>query len=300
MISFVDFPMDKSVVAPVIYGASPHYSTNKGVVISQEVTQELRRFLSCFNASVGVDTTPYYRIDAYFDEKSLWILEVNAAFVDGWGTALNLCRACGISLDSTPYVFPKWFACEEDIYLPELELFVSELNYLGMHDHEIRRWDGNGVDPIYVYGRAGSCDKPNLRPFDGVRLDNKLHLGNLSLDWRSDIVRIPCHHFHRLHPWEDVPIDVVLKFCEKGGEESLASRQSVIFQKPGGKAPFLKRCYKAETLLAQETIQPARQRGNNCQIVLLSIGNQPLTGYVQYSQKNVINDNSIHGPLKMN
>jgi hypothetical protein len=130
-ISFSDFDMDESIVAPIIYGDNRHSTTNRGVVISGETRQELKKFLFGFNASVGIEQTPYYRIDAYFDEQTLWLLEINASFVDGWGTALNLARASGIMVDPSPLVFPKWFTSKSRLYLPELQLFVSELGEVG-------------------------------------------------------------------------------------------------------------------------------------------------------------------------
>lgn len=298
-ISFSDFDMNKSIVAPIIYGESRHYTTNRGVVISNETRRELKRFLSGFNASIGVEQTPYYRIDAYFDEQTLWLLEINASFVDGWGTALNLARASEITVDPTQLVFPKRFASKSRAYLPELELFVSELAYLGLHGHSVCEWNGDGVDPIYVYGRVGSKDQPHVLPYDGLWLDNKLNLGLFSREWNGDLVKVPWHYISRFNLWEEIPREVVLKFCDKGSAECERARQSVMFNKPSGKAPFLKRCYEAETLLAQDIVRPTKQDENNCQLVILAIGDEPITGYVQYSRSEIINDNSTHGPLRI-
>lgn len=298
-INFFDFGIDECIVAPVIYDGKQHHTINRGVVISNEVSRELKRFLSGFNASVSVEQIPYYRIDAYFDEQSLWILEINASFVDGWGTALNLARASNIVVDPTQLRFPKRFANKSRVYLPELELFVAELATLGINDHSICEWNGNSVDPIYVYGRVGSKDQPHILPHDGLRLDNKLNLGLFSRVWDGDMVKIPRHYISRFEPWEEIPREVVLKFCDKGSEECKRAGHSVIFNKPSGKAPFLKRCYRAETLLVQDIVHPAEQNGNNCQLVVLAIGNEPITGYVQYSRSRIINDNSTHGPLRI-
>lgn len=35
----------------------------------------------------------------------------------------------------------------------------------------------------------------------------------------------------------------------------------------------------------------------NTQLILLTAGSTPVTGYVQFSRKEIINDNSVHGPL---
>lgn len=298
-ISFSDFDMDKSIVAPIIYSENRHATTNKGVVISSETRQELKKFLSGFNVSVGTEQLPYYRIDAYFGEQTLWLLEINASFVDGWGTALNLARASGIRVDPTSLVFPKKFASKSRLYLPELQLFVSELAHLGLHDHSVCEWNNSSVDPIYVYGRVGSKDQPHVLPYDGLRLDNKLNLGVFSRTWSSDLVKTPRHYLHRFDPWEEIPQEVVLKFCDKGSAECEHARQSVMLGKPSGKAPFIKRCYSAETLIAQDIVQPTKQNGDNCQLIIFAIGDEPITGYVQYSRSEIINDNSIHGPLRI-
>lgn len=297
-INFFDFAIDKFIVAPIIYGNCHHSTTNRGVVVHDEIKKELARFLSDFNVWIGVEQTPYYRIDAYFNEQGLWILEVNASFVDGWGTALNLSRASKIRIDYNRLVFPKLFTSMDKLYLPELELFVSELACLGFHDHSVCEWDGR-IDQIYVYGRVG-LKEPHILPYDGIRLDNKLNLGLFSREWKSDVVKIPFHYISRFNSWEEIPQEVALKFCDKGSVECKRARQSVMLNKPLGKARFIKQCYEAETLLAQNIVCPTRDEdGNNCQLVILAIGDRPITGYAQYSRREIINDNSIHGPLSI-
>lgn len=298
-IIFSEFDVDQSSVAPVIYSTNPHQTTNKGVILPSETAQELKCFLSGFNISVGIEQTPYYRIDAYFDEQSLWILEINASFVDGWGTALNLARASGIAIDPTKLVFPTRFATKSMVYRPELELLVHELTARGINGHTICEWNGSGADPIYVYGRVGLKNQPHILPHDGLRLDNKLNLGLFGRTWNGGLVRTPRHYIGRFEQWEDIPREVVLKFCDKGSAECARAHHSVIFNKPSGKAPFLKRCYRAEILLAQDTVRPTKQDENNCQLIILAIGDEPITGYVQYSWSEIINDNSTHGPLRI-
>ncbi|KKP33093.1 MAG: hypothetical protein A2360_00240 [Candidatus Staskawiczbacteria bacterium RIFOXYB1_FULL_32_11] len=298
VINFYEFVLNSSVVAKKIYREDYHFTTNRGVVISHEVRIELKRLLSSFNNQVGIEKTPYYRIDAFFDDESLWILEINASFVDGWGTALNLARAGGIRISSELLTFPTFFASKSWEYMPELELFVDELARLGLSGHHIHELHGNGVDSTYVYGRVGSKDQPNILPYDGLRLDNKLNLGLLSRGWDSVAVKIPRHYINRFDSWEEIPTDVVLKFCDKSSLECKQTRQSVLFDKPSGKAPFIRRCYREEKLVAQNFVQPVKQNGSSCQLVILAIGEEPITGYVQYSRERIINDNSVHGPLQ--
>src|SRR3989344_462383 len=220
-IGFTDFDMDKSIIAPVIYGAYPHQTTNRGVKLSQAVSAELKRFLSEFNVLSDIEQIPYYRIDAYFSEDTLWILEINAAFVDGWGTALNLARASGIYVVSRRLVLPQRFATIAQISLPELELFVRELATFGVVKKIIRDWSliSNGLHPTYVYGRVRTEARPYILPYDGLRLDNKLNLGLFSQIWNGVLVRTPRHYISRFQTWDEVPTDVVLKFCDKGGPE---------------------------------------------------------------------------------
>ncbi len=297
-ISFREFAMDKSIVAPIIYDNKPHRTTNAGIVLSKKVTEELIRFLTGFNESVGMGANkpccfgPYYRIDAYFDENCLHILEINAAFVDGWGTALNLARASGITVDENRLSFPVGFSCKDRVYQPELQLFINEL---GRRDL-LNEGCSSDVLPTYVYDRVEE-NVDHIFPYDGVRLDNKRNLGLFSRAWASDVVKMPRHYMAPEESWEQIPQDVVLKFCDKGSKECTRARQSVFFGKPSGKAPFIKKCYNTQQLLAQEMVQPARVGNKNCQLVILVIGNTPLTGYVQYGWEKIINDDSIHGPL---
>lgn len=302
VIEFHSFDVDESIVAPVIYrtgyGDSPHRTTNLGVVLPEEVGRELRLFLSGFNDLAGVKRTPYYRIDAYFDKRCLTILEINAAFVDGWGTALNLSRASSIMVDGSGLNhFPNLFATVSPAYQPELELLVDELAILGITGCSVCEPDSNGTDPIYIYGRAGSKSQPYIRPYDGLRLDNKLNLGLFSRIWEGDLIKIPRHYIDRFDPWTEIPQKVVLKFCDKGSKECDRAGHSVIFNKPPGKARFLKRCYREEALLAQGFVSPIVRDKCNCQLVILAIGEEPIAGYVQYSRNQIITDDSTHGPL---
>jgi len=296
-IVFSEFNLNQSTVAPIIYSTSKHRTTNRGIIISGDIRQELKSFLSLFNAFIGVEKIPHYRIDAYFNEQSLWILEINASFVDGWGTALNLARSSGISIDPKLLIFPKKFATKNSAYLPELKLFISELAALGINDCKICDWNKNSIDPIYIYGRVGSKNQPNVLPYDGLRLDNKINLGIFGRTWNGEFIKTPHHYMGRFEQWETIPKEVVLKFCDKDSLECKRARQSVMFYKPSGKAPFLKRCYRAETLLAQDVVRPTKQDRNNCQLIILAVGDEPITGYVQYSWNEIINDNSTHGPL---
>ena len=209
--------------------------------------------------------------------------------------------ARGIEIDPTCFDFPHQLATIDDAYLPELILFATELLHRNLEPRIMCPWPLGqfASQPTYVYGRIGSKDQPHVFPYDGRWLDNKLNLGLFSQIWGGHLVKVPPHYISRFEAWGEIPREVILKFCDKGSKACARARQSVIFNKPSGKAPFLKRCYKVETLLAQSIVRPTKLDGNNCQLIILAIGDKPITGYVQYSQNDIINDNSIHGPLQI-
>ncbi|KXK08797.1 MAG: hypothetical protein UZ21_OP11001000352 [Microgenomates bacterium OLB22] len=308
-IEFVEYEMDQSIIAPVIYGAMPHRTTNKGVRLSASIVQELEHFFSlypcptiiekCYAQRQGLPT--YFRGDAYFDGERLWILEVNGAFVDGWGTALNLARSCGISVDSSKLVFPQTFACTSPVYAPEMNLWLREMAKLGKPLGTIVRAQpqpSHYLEPTYVYGRGGMGD-PNLFPYCGSLLDQKRFLYYMERQWKGDLVKIPKHYRSPGTSWDELPRDVVLKFDDKSSEECQRARASVLMGKPKGKAPFLKRSFQSRQLIGQERIEPTKIDGKSCQLIIMVIGSTPVTGYVQYSHRQIINDDSVHGPLEL-
>ena len=296
----VTFRMDTALVAPCVYAKTPHRTTNQGYTLSPTITEELQCFLSGFNTHAGIERKPYYRLDAYFDESTLYVLEINASFVDGWGTALNLSRASGIKIDPQKLIFPKRFTCTDGTYLPEMRLFLEEMEILGIDGCKICPLQQDEGEPTYVYGRVGTKDQPHILPYDGLRLDNKLHLARFGQTWAGQCVRVPQHFVHPTHLWSDIPeTDVVLKFCDKGSAECKRAGHSVLFYKPPGKAPFIRGCYNKGQLLAQARVPPAQRNGQNCQLIIFAIGDQPVTGYVQYSPDRLVTDDSVHGPLQL-
>ena len=320
MVRFERFALDNEQVAPVIYGTAPHSVTADGVVIGPNIVAALREFLKRYNQFVNAPQHPYYRIDAYFSEQELHILEVNAAFVDGWGTALNLARASNVGIRKELLKFPKSFVSLESVYVPELRLFISELEHLGISENRVcERISELGADEsAYIYGRFGGREQIDY-PMQGIRLDNKVNLARFSQRWDQDGVpgvQVPWHFsgydglLAEPTSWEELlkPRDeigfwrtppLVFKFCDKGGPECQKYRKSVIIGVPEGKNKYLRRCYEFGTVIAQNYVRPAKFKSDNCQLVILAIGDEPVTGYVQYSSKEIINDNSVHGPLAL-
>jgi hypothetical protein len=54
------------------------------VEVSPEIIEEMNDFLEKYSNFTGIKKTAFYRIDAYFNEEKLYILDINASFVDGW------------------------------------------------------------------------------------------------------------------------------------------------------------------------------------------------------------------------
>lgn len=303
MINFRRFDLDGSIVARTIYGEQPHRVSNRGVVLPPEIRAELEQLLHQYAKHIDANDPAYYRIDCYFDSQRLSVLEINTAFVDGWGTALNLSRAAKIPVKTAPLVkLPGRIATIDPIYLPEVQLFADELQMWICQNLEIEEeFEGTHypAPDLYVYGRVKE-KFPHVYPYRGYELDNKMHLARFERDeWRGEEVWIPQHYVHGRTAWSEIPESAVLKFCEKGGVESERARASVILGKPQGKAKFLRFCYESERLIAQEQINPKIDDDDRffCQLVILAINSDVVCGYVQYSGSLIITDNSIHGPL---
>lgn len=292
------FRQDWSAIANCIYKDYPHLTTSYGVAIWRDDSAELHRFVVEYADYLNLKN-PYFRIDIYPDiDGTFQVLEVNAAFVDGWGTALNLSRASGIQAQVPS--FPACFACPNPDYHPELEVLVNEKGLFGER-HQIMDWTGNPDCPTYVYGRVEA--KSNLiYPYNGIEMDSKLNLAEFGQIWQGKRVKIPVFYTAGQTPWIDLPEDIYLKFVHKSGPESQHARFSVKKGKPKGKSPFLSQCYNEQTLIAQASIKPRKamledqDEERTVQIVLLAT-RESLLGYVQYGKGDIITDNSIHGPL---
>lgn len=295
---FREFEFDPNVeVAKCIYGSDPHRVTSRGIEVSADVSAELLRFVREYASHLCAWPKPWFRLDLYPTNEDLAVLEVNTAFVDGWGTALNMARAVGIEVDAQSIGFPSCFGLVGQAYRPELELLIAEL---GNDAHICDRWREGGCNgAAYAYGRI--ADLPSfIWPSNGLAHDNKLHLAEFAKVWQPESVTVPQHYITNDTDWADIPYDVFLKFTDKSSKASERARFSVQPGMPNGKAPFLRRCYNNGELLAQAMVSGYRcsleERERQIQLVVLTNGNM-LTGYVQYGNGFIVNDNSIHGPL---
>ncbi len=295
------FPFDTTLVAPCIYRSDPHRATSLGVSLAGEYRQELRRLLTEFlEHNQAPETGVYLRLDCFLQpEENLAIIEINASFVDGWGTALNLSRAAGHPLNLAGISFPEVWTSRELAYRPELQLAVSELQLGGARRVEVLEPDEALASKreVYWYGRFENyAGFPLVRPAAGIRLDNKTLLARFSREWNGRLITIPPFYLSDQTPWEQIPPDVVFKLCNKSEDP----RNSIRFRDELGNGKYFRRMYKEGGAVAQQRITPLTLRGGEpTQLIILAIGSKPVTGYLQIAQPGtrVINDNSVHGPL---
>lgn len=295
------FTLDSGVVAPCIYRGQPHKTTQQGVMLSWDYREELQRLLTEFLSFAQAPASGVYlRLDCFLQaDGTLAVIEINSSFVDGWGTAFNLVRASGHRLPFPDELkFPQVWSLREQVYLPELELAVSELPLHGGPQARFLEPDealATGEE-VYWYGRFDNFGSfPLVRPADGIRLDNKMLLARFSNHWRGRLVTIP--HFYGVAetPWEQIPADVVFKL----GNKTQDPRNSVKFRDEIGHGKFFRRAYNAGEAIAQARIEPITVEGAVTQVIIMAVGSTPITGYLQiaYPPRRIINDNSFHGPL---
>ena len=309
-IEFNEFTLNPGVaIAPVIYQGARHQVTPWGATVGPDIAGELQRFVQEYAWHVGAHQ-PFFRIDVYPSGSHLAILEVNTCFVDGWGTAANLSRATGIPVPLERIGFPRCLGWHgSNVYLPELELLVSELAIRGANDYHICKYDnrrpGCHGEPCYLYGRIAG---PNVWPLNGLTLDNKSYLATFGHRWSSQHVIVPAHYTSADTPWDGIPADAVLKLTDKSDPATAIVRWSVRLGKPQGKAKFLRQLYAEGRLIAQARVTGLKRSVPDfpyeryTQLVVLAggdsqSGNALLAGYVQYAAWHIVTDDSVHGPL---
>ena len=83
-IRFKYFQIDEKIIAPEIYSWAKRQISSKWIEISDEINGELSNFLENYIDFLWLNWKRlFFRIDCYFDEKKLYILDINASFVDG-------------------------------------------------------------------------------------------------------------------------------------------------------------------------------------------------------------------------
>jgi len=312
MYTFVRFPLDDQVVAPCIYRSSPHRTTGVGLRLSRELRHELSTFMFSFLVDTDAPSDgTYFRMDAFLrPDGGLSVIEINAAFVDGWGTAMNLARASGNPVYLADASFPKYWSGAEQQYWPELELACSELRVAGRAATVITAAEARRLkEPVYWYGAFQ--DQFYWRPIDGIRLDDKQLLALLGQSWSGSLVHIPRHYFVDQTPWDSLSREIILKFRSKHDPEvavELARKRlpSVARREQIGRGKYWRRQYSSRIALAQDLVEPL-----SCplmvddvadpvtQVIIFFVGQNPVTGYLQVVERGrrVINDDSVHGPV---
>lgn len=277
------FTVDEAVVAPCIYKGFPHETTPVGLVVERTVREELQAFLQQFIDFVGCEKGQFLRMDAFVSDAGLTVIEINVELQDGWGVALNLLRASG----HTPVFgdgvrLPSEIIVYSEDYLPEFRLAQGEFKLLG-HSIELPCWR----------------ERPSIP--QKSEFDSKVYLAKFSDLWQGHHVRIPAMYWADKTPWEELPEDVVFKFCHKYGEQAVKARFSVATREQVGRGKFMRQCYADGHAIAQQRVATTSlEDGSRVQAIILASGQVPVTGYLQVESTGrfIINDRTARkGPL---
>lgn len=297
----INTDMNENIVAKTIYWNEQRKFWKQMIEISPEIQQELNSFLEKYSQFVWMKKTSFYRIDAYFNEEKLYILDINASFVDGWWNALNFARATSQEVDNIlNEVMPERFYLQDEIYRPEFELCIQELQKLWIEAWEVQELSERMK--TYVYGILPRTI--NTFPYDGLRIDNKMNLALFSKIWNSNNIEIPQIITPSEASWEDVPKDYVYKITWKNDVQINTSWQltgwKVKVWKPK-KWKWAADKWQDGKMLAQKQVETLKNiQWENMQLIFMCANNTVISGYTQASSNDIINDNSAQSPLIFN
>jgi len=303
-INFKDFEIDNKIIAPSIFLWQERKISNKWIEISQELNQELTSFLQTYINFLTLNWKKiFFRIDAYFDDKNLYILDMNASFVDWRWSALNLTRSIWQKIESLLLnYFPKSLKLQEEQYRLEFELCIKELNLLFFNEqvtwyeipdyYEVKEIDKE--KETYIYWVTNNVWE-KIFPYNWIQIDNKTNLAKFSKQWRWDFVKIPEIILPSDISYQNLPKEIVLKIASKDYIRQ-DWRNKVFLWKP-------KKWWKMWEdwlLIAQEKINPTKNTNwENTQAIILTAWIESITWYVQNSTKDIINDDSVQSPLML-
>ncbi len=309
MIKAKRFSLKCELLPLSIYDDRQYCVSEWGLVVSQVVQEELREFLEKFLSFCGRSAQGVYlRIDAFLDPSTefLKVIEINARFVDGWGTALNLNRAAGYPVDLGHCQFPLFWHLPEDseCYRQEFNLLRRELGLAGFRIREVNRASLGKGKEVYYYGRDYP-DRNNqtlVVPAWGYELDDKLKLAEFSWQWEGKLVKVPAYYSSPEWSWDEISREeIVFKFTEKYSADHCRAGASVLYARniTSRNEKFLQSCYGRRTLIAQELTAGLEINGRVSQAVILTCGTFPATGYLLLAPLSTksINDSFEHGPL---
>ena len=287
--------INPDIVAPSIYEWIQRKWTNNWVELSTKITEELDIFLSDYTQFIWQKRDSYYRIDAYFNEDIIYIIDINASFVDGWWNALNFSRSIWQEIDNILLEkFPQKMYLQEQQYRPEFQLCIDEMNMLWIDTQEI--WELIDRYKTYVYGTLPKTE--NAFPFDGLRIDNKMNLALFAKQWKGTNIQIPNIITPTDIGWPDTPKDMVYKVSSKS-DISRDGWNVKIWKPKNGK--WASRKWEQYKMIAQERVETMKNRdGENMQLIIMCANDVAVTGYVQSSTWEQINDNSNQSPIILN
>ncbi|MCA9375969.1 MAG: hypothetical protein KC925_02800 [Candidatus Doudnabacteria bacterium] len=304
MIEFRTFPLTQGILPRTIYKYYLCKWDERGVVLPEAIRSGLSALLQEVVLRAGESPDQeglYFRVDLYVDPACdiVYVLEVNACFVDGWGTALALSRAAGHAVVLAPEQFPRRWTVHNTSYHPEFELALRELQIAGAGPLEALSWSdvlfGACVDPTYWYGQFRARNThPDVWPYKGSVLDSKRWLAEVSKTWSHPMVRIPAFFDHTSHDWDVLPEEVVFKPVQKAD-----ATDTVKFRAGMGKGKAVKRRYGRGLMLAQERVPTFRLDSQPVQLIVMCAGTTPVAGYTLIADPDasIINDSASHGPL---
>lgn len=290
-----DFSIDTEIIAPKIYWDFQREISSKWVLVNDEVRWELEDFLQEYARFLWLTNRKiFFRIDAYFDENKLYILDMNASFVDGWWNAINFTRAVSWGVwEILSWYFPASFFLQEDVYRPEFELAIREI---WQQTWECI-WETKTLDfskQTYVYWALKDSEtQENFYPFNWIKNDDKRNLARFSRIWRWDLVRIPYIFSPEETKYSELPENVALKVASKNDIKS-DWRNKVFIWKPKKWQSLWE-----EWKLVAQTLQNPQKNDNweNMQAIILTAWAKVIAWYVQNSARNIINDSSVQSPL---
>jgi len=294
-IELKNFEINEGIIAKSIYGNEEREFTNQGLLVADDIKKEFWDFLEEYISFTGLQKTTFFRIDAYFDKQKLYILDVNASFVDGWWNALNFARAINQEVNNILLQkFPENFYLQDEVYRPEFKLLLNELTIQWEVTQEVDEIDER--NKTYMYWE--SCRKPNLFPYDWLRIDNKMNLALFSKQWSWTNIEIPEFILANQASWEDISKDYVFKISWK--QDMWKGWWKVKVWKPKNWKLWSK-LWEENKLVAQKMVSPLiDEQWRNNQAIVMTIENEPIVWYIQKSLNDIINDNSVQWPLVFN
>lgn len=298
-IRFKDFQIDEKIIAPEIYSWAKRQISSKWIEISDEINGELSNFLKSYIDFLWLNwKRVFFRIDCYFDEKKLYILDVNASFVDGRWNGLNFTRSVWEKVESILLEpFPNNLYLGEEQYRPEFELFINEWNLLFWE----KRFNEKLCldEPTYFYWTTKQVWE-NIFPYNWIQNDDKINLARFSKIWTWELVKIPEFIlYEEQNDFSKLPENIVLKIANKNNIRPDWRNKVFIW-----KSKYWKNWqenWKDWILVAQKIQNPSINEWLwKSQAIILTAWAKAVCGYLQNSIKNIINDNSVQSPLIFN